>query len=72
MACCIVAKASFEWRKENEGKKLSIKKLNGFTFFIGIFGWKENERKENRRKIIFSYLFVWKSERKEKNNTAKW
>ena len=27
--------------------------------------------KKNGRKIIFPYLFVWKSERKERDNTAK-
>ena len=55
-----------EWRTLRE------KKLNEFVFSIGIFGWKENERKENRRRIIFPYLFVWKSGRKERDNIAKW
>ena len=32
---------------------------------------KEDERKGNRRISIFSCLFVWKSEKKEKNNDAK-
>ena len=26
------------------GKKLNGKKLGGSVFFIGMFGWKENER----------------------------
>ena len=52
-------------------KKLRGKKLSGFLFYISMFGWKKNERKGNRRRIIFSYLLVWKSERKEKANDAK-
>ena len=28
--------------------------------------------KEHGKKIIFPYLFMWKSERKEKDNAVKW
>ena len=58
-------------RKKMKGKKLREKKLSGkkmseFIFSIDMFGWKKNKRKENRKRIIFSYLFVWKSEKERK------
>ena len=55
-----------------EGRKLRGKKWSGFIFFISMFRWKENERKGNRKRIIIYCLFVWKSERKERDNTIKW
>ena len=40
------------------GMKLRGKNLSRFLFFVNIFGWKENKRKENKRRIIFFYLFA--------------
>ena len=62
----------FGKEKKMRGKKIKGKKMSGFLFSISMFGWKENKRKENRRRIIFFCLFVWKSERKEKDNDVKW
>ena len=46
--------------------KLGRKKLNGFLFFIFIFGWKENERKKIEEKLFFLiYLSKkWKERKK--------
>ena len=52
--------------KKKRGKNMKGKKVSGFLFFISMFELKENERKGNRRRIIFSYLFVQKSEKEKK------
>ena len=64
----LFANGVFGRGKKFKGKRLKRKKLSGFLFFISLFGWKENERKWNRKMIIFSYLFVRKIDGKEKYN----
>ena len=58
-------------RKENERKEIERKKIELIFYFHNMFGWKKNEKKENRTRIIFSCLFIWKTEKKEKDNDTK-
>ena len=55
----------FSKEKKMRGKKLKKKNLSRFLFFINMFRWKKNEKK-NRRRIISSYLFVRKRRGKKK------
>ena len=48
-------------RGKNKGKKIRKKKLS-----LMLLDWIEKEKKENEKKIIFIYLFGYKSEKKEK------
>ena len=52
-------------REKNRGKKMEGKKLRRKKFSLVLLGWRENERKESRKKIIFFCLVEQKSERKE-------
>ena len=69
----------FGWRKEigrKEGswEERSWVKRNRIDLYFLLVCLDERKMrgKENGRKMIFPYLFMWKSERKEKDNAAKW
>ena len=51
--------------EENGMKKMRRKKIRIKEYFSVLLDKVENERKKVRKKIIFIYLFVQKSERKE-------
>ena len=44
--------------KKMQGKKLGGKKLSGFFISTSMFGWKENEKKENKKKL-FSLICLY-------------
>ena len=53
-------------------KEVELKKLKWICIFYRYIWIKGKWEEKNRRRIIFSCLFVLKSERKEKDNAVKW